>query len=238
MKFDFIYFDSGGTIYGIFEGEDPTPKELNELALIRVENLLNSFGYKYAISNEEEALWKATDHCQSYFGAMKYTYKEVLEKFFKLLNIDLPVEIITCLSDVYAGPRYSSWIFPGTLQAFKELTNAGVELGIIANTTWSSYNMDRAFEGVGLLPYLKHRVYSGNVGYAKPEMEIFQFAENLASIKGKRVLYVGNDIEKDVVASKRFGWSTAFRTSEKMPSSCGKSDFDFNDIKDLVEFCR
>ncbi|NRA37619.1 MAG: HAD hydrolase-like protein [Planctomycetes bacterium] len=237
MKFDFIYFDSGGTIYGIFDGDDPSPAELKKSALLRSQALLHSYGYNYQIVDEHETLENAVQHCNNFYGEMKYTFYQQLQKFFELLKIDLADEIIVCLSDAFAGPRFGSWVYSGTKEAFKELNTAGIGLGIIANTIWSSYNMDRAFAGVGLLPYLKHRVYSGNVQCAKPEMEIYSYAEDLAQLQGKRVLYVGNDIEKDIQAASAFGWSTAFRCSEKIPSSDGLADLDFDDINDLTRYC-
>ncbi len=236
MRFDYIYFDSGGTIYGLFDGDDPSPSDIAQSGLARVEALLLAFGYQYDLTNAHAPLDEARQYCESTYGSMKYTFYQQLIRFFDQLKIELPNEVIVCLSDALAGPRFASWIFPGTLQAFKDFNAAGIGLGIIANTVWSSYNMDRAFEGVGLLPYLSHRVYSGNVNCAKPEMDIFSYAEQLAQVQDKRVLYVGNDIEKDVKASKQFGWSAAFRCSDSEPSSQGLADFDFNHIQDLTQY--
>lgn len=96
--------------------------------------------------------------------------------------------------------------------------------------------MDRAFAGVGLLPFFGIRIYSGDIGIAKPDPAIFRLAESLGGLEGKRILYVGNDLEFDVKAAAAAGWSTAFRRAGGMTAE-GLADLEFDHISELVDYC-
>lgn len=125
---------------------------------------------------------------------------------------------------------------PGTQQALRTLAEAGYRLGIIANTAWPGFCMDRAFAGVGLLPFLSIRIYSGDIGIAKPDPAIFHLAQRAGGLEGKRILYVGNDVEADIQGAAAVGWSTAFRRAGHATTD-GLADVEFDDISELVRFC-
>ncbi|MCC5850242.1 MAG: HAD hydrolase-like protein [Verrucomicrobia bacterium] len=70
----------------------------------------------------------------------------------------------------------------------------------------------------------------------KPDPAIFRLAEKLGGLEGKRVLYVGNDLEADIKGASAIGWSTAFRRADNQ-SSGGLADMEFDDIMDVVKYC-
>ena len=96
--------------------------------------------------------------------------------------------------------------------------------------------MDRAFAGVGLLPFLSIRIYSGDIGIEKPAPAIFRLAERLGGLEGKRILYVGNDVEADIKGAAAVGWSTAFRRSNQLTTG-GVADVEFDNVSELVDYC-
>jgi putative hydrolase of the HAD superfamily len=140
------------------------------------------------------------------------------------------------LADAYAGPRYASWLFPGTQAALQDLHDYGYRMGIIANTAWPGFSMDRAFAGVGLLTFFNIRLYSGDLGLEKPDPAIFRLAERIGGLEGKRILYVGNDPEKDVAGPAAVGWATALRRSDPA-AAAGTADLEFDHIPELVRYC-
>ena len=92
--------------------------------------------------------------------------------------------------------------------------------------------MDRAFAGVELLPYFKTRVYSGDLGVAKPDARIFHLAEAISGLKGKRILFVGNNLKADIQGASGVGWTTAFRKNGGR-SGEGLADFEFEETTEL-----
>jgi len=174
--------------------------------------------------------------CSKKLGS-SYNYHKLMEAVIKELNLALGSEEAASLADAFAGPRYRSWLFPGTEEALRKLHNSGQRMGIIANTAWPGFCMDRAFAGVNLLPFLDIRIYSGDIGIEKPDPAIFKLAERFAELKGKCVLYVGNDIEKDTKGAKTFGWSTALRIGPESAKP-GIADLEFFHISELVIYCQ
>ncbi len=235
MRFDYIFFDSGGTIYGPGTGSDPSPKQVASHRTSRVHAFLVGMGVEIDSARLEKAIARQEELCKRRLRK-SYNLFELMKAVVSKLHLPLGSEDAACLADVYAGPRYASWLFPGTVQAFRTLTNNGYRLGIIANTPWPGFCMDRAFAGVGLLPFLSIRIYSGDIGIEKPDPAIFRLAERIGRLQGKRILYVGNELEADIEGPAAVGWSTAFRRGGP-PITRGSADVEFDHISELVRYC-
>ena len=140
-----------------------------------------------------------------------YTFVTLMDFALPRCALDLPPESVAYAADAYAGPRYRSWLFPGTREMLQRLRDAGVDLGVIANTAWPGFSMDRAFAGVGLGGFFRTRVYSGDEGVEKPDRRIFQIAADRAGLDQQRVLFVGNEHATDGQGARDFGWQVALR---------------------------
>lgn len=235
LKFDAVFFDSGGTLYGYARGTDPTSAEVADGRFSRLAAAFSAYGHhldpdliKTHLIPCEESCIKAFGHGCNFFRMMKVFCEE--------LTPGIKPEIVACLTDAYAGPRYASWLYPGISDTVKALSESGLYIGLIANTYWPGFCMDRALDGVGLLRYFKTRIYSGDVGIAKPDPLIFSLAEDIAGLQGKSILYVGDTLEPDVQGASEVGWKTAFHMRRGF-SSDGKADLDYNDAGELLKFC-
>jgi len=235
MKFDGIFFDSGGTLYGPGTAAAVTPEQAAAGRTRRVHALLGAMGTAPDFGLlEETVLWQERVCREKLRRA--YTYLRLMEAVIAELRLPLGREAAACLADAYAGPRYASWLFPGTVEALRTLAASGCRLGVIANTAWPGFSMDRAFAGVGLLPYLDIRLYSGDIGLEKPDPAIFRLAERIGGLAGKRLLYVGNHLEADIKGAAAAGWATAFRRGDP-PTTGGLADLEFDHISELVRYC-
>jgi FMN phosphatase YigB (HAD superfamily) len=233
-RFDTVFFDSGGTLYGVFDGGDcPAPGEVSAGRCARVAAALATY-----VAQAPDGLEAAIEACEAELplklGA-GYNFHRLMIGVLERLGLTLGDEIAACLADAYAGPRYAGWLFPGTAAMLESLEAAGLYLGIIANTAWPGFCMDRAFAGVGLLHFFKTRIYSGDEGVEKPDPEFFRIAERISGQAGQRILYVGDNIEKDIKGAKNINWSTALRRSSQQTSN-GLADFEFDRCEELVEF--
>lgn len=235
MKFDYIFFDSGGTLYGPCTDASLSPRCVEADNVKRVHALLGGMGVKIDFAPLDQMIVRQKEICQRRWGHA-YTFFKLMQAVVGELPLALGAEEAACLADAYAGPRYASWLFPGTQEALRTLSENGYRLGIVANTAWPGFCMDRAFAGVGLLPFLGIRVYSGDIGISKPDPGIFRFAERAVGLKGKRILYVGNDVDADIKGASAVGWSTAFRRADHATTQ-GMADVEFDHISELVRYC-
>lgn len=248
MRFDGVFFDSGGTLFGAAGGDDPTPSEVWDGRIERVGAMMGEYGLSPNAATLRAAVLKCEDQCQRRLRD-SYNFFRLMAAVLDELGLNLGPEVAACLADAYAGPRYASWLFAGTKHVLGELSRAGLRLGLIANTAWPGFCLDRALTGVGLLDLLPTRLYSGDLGIAKPDVRIFRLAERLSGVSGRRMLYVGNDLEADIKGAARAGWSTAMRrpTSPRgretpapgrtaSSASGGLADFEFDHTQQLLEF--
>ena len=235
MKFDYIFFDSGGTLYGHGTGADPSQEQVASGSSRRVHTLLGAMGVNLEFEHFDKTVSEQEEVCRQFYGK-SYNFFRLIKAVVDELHLSLGPEAAACLTDAYAGPRYTSWLFPGTEDGLRALRDNGYRLGIIANTEWPGFCMDRAFAGVGLLPFFDIRIYSGDVGIAKPDPAIFHLAERIGGLEGMRILYVGNDLEPDIKGAAGVGWSTAFRR-ENHSTSAGLADVEFDHISELVCYC-
>jgi putative hydrolase of the HAD superfamily len=230
-RFDWVFFDSGGTLFDE-TGGDPPRELIRARRAQRMRAALTGLGAEADAPRLDAILGRLESELPGRLGAA-YTFLRLMEECIREMRLPLGKEDAACLADAYAGPRYASWLLPGTREALEELAAAGVHLGLIANTAWCGFSMDRAFAGVGLLGLLHPRLYSSQVGLAKPDAQIFHLAEDHAAAAGQRICYVGNDVDADVRGAAGVGWSSAFRRHGGLGSG-GLADLDFDDWPALL----
>ena len=234
MKFDAVFFDSGGTLYGYGKGADPTSADVADGRFARLSAAFSAYGHHLEPDLIKTHLIPCEASCIEAFGH-GYNFFRMTKVLCEELIPGMKPEIVACLTDAYAGPRYASWLYPGISDTVRALSESGLYIGLIANTYWPGFCMDRALDGVGLLPCFKTRIYSGDLGIAKPDPRIFNLAVDIAGLAGKSILYVGDTLEPDVEGASAVGWKTAFHMRRGF-SSDGKADLDYNDAGELMNF--
>ncbi len=230
-KFDWVFFDSGGTLFAE-SGGDPPQELIRAQRFRRARAAMAGLGVDADPRRLEKVASRLERELPARLG-VAYSFLELMEAVIAEMELPLGPEDAACLADAYAGPRYESWLFPGTKQTLASLSEAGVKLGLIANTAWCSFSMDRSLAGTGLLKHLYPRLYSAQLGLAKPDIRIFRLAERLATAAGERICYIGNDLEADIRGAAAAGWSTGFRRSTR-PTSAGAADFEFDESSELL----
>lgn len=68
---------------------------------------------------------------------------------------------------------------------------------------------------VGIEGYFNPIIVSGDVGYRKPDKRIFQLALDGMKLPPENVLFVGNDMYRDIYGAKQMGMKTVFYSSNQ-----------------------
>jgi putative hydrolase of the HAD superfamily len=238
IRFDAVFFDSGGTIWNSPEpGTVPRGTSIVEgweRRAARLAHVLESLGYAVDHAKLQAVLPALEETAPQRFGE-SYTYVNLMGAVSAALGIALRNEDAFLCADSYVGVRYRCCLFPGTEETLRILSEAGLHLGMISNTYIPGYAVDRLLRSVGLLQYLKTRIYSGDEGVSKPDPRIFKLAEQRAGLPGKRILYVGDDVKNDIEAARAVGWTAALRLAAR-PSGGGSADFAFEHSSELLPF--
>ncbi|MHA1713168.1 MAG: HAD family hydrolase [Candidatus Ranarchaeia archaeon] len=140
---------------------------------------------------------------------MKYTFKE--------LGIDFSSNnsILSNAVDTYFKTFVQqAELIPGVYPVIKTLCETyGIELGIISNFSYP-YAIDMILSKLGLMKYFSKIIVSGQLGIRKPHPQVFHKAYErwLPEIAKHEVLFIGDDLERDIFGGNYFGFQTAFAT--------------------------
>ena len=124
---------------------------------------------------------------------------------------------------------------PGADRAVRELAARGVSLGIISNTGRTpGVILRRVLERYGLLRYFGAISYSDEVGFRKPEAEIFRVTLARSGVAPEDAMHIGDNPEADVVGAQGVGMRAAHYTAGfRRPSA--EADLRIPDLGALAE---
>ena len=132
------------------------------------------------------------------------------------------------LSIYYELANNSVFPMPRMRQALTSISDKGLKLGIVSNAQFYTPIIVEAFcekriEGLGFDSQLLF--FSYVFGRAKPDVFLYQQAANALEVMGvkpENVLYVGNDMTKDMVPAKKVGFRTGLFAGDQRSLRLGQ----------------
>jgi len=96
---------------------------------------------------------------------------------------------------------------------------------------------------VGLLEYFSPVIVSGDVGYRKPDRRLFEKALAALEMKPEEVLFIGNDMYRDVFGAQQFGIKTIFFKSNQGQQEYAGTEpnyviYNFPELLNAVQFLK
>lgn len=98
-------------------------------------------------------------------------------------------------------------VLPGVLETLEALTSSGSRLALMSN---ADQRFHPVMEALGLHSYFEQIFLSGEIGYEKPDVRIFQYVEKVCQIDPKHVCHVGDSIKHDIEGARTAGWHTFY----------------------------
>ena len=143
------------------------------------------------------------------------------------------------LAEAYRGlSRNRLQLYPGVLDVLNDL-RPRYKLAVIsdAQSAWCLPEM----HAVGIDGYFDPIIVSGDFGYRKPDSRLFTAALTALAVIPENVLFVGNDMYRDVYAAQQHGIKTVFFSSNQgcKQAQGVKPDYiiyQFSEMKQAVEF--
>ncbi|BFM43772.1 hypothetical protein CFS9_24130 [Flavobacterium sp. CFS9] len=102
-------------------------------------------------------------------------------------------------------------IFPDTKKLFQEITNEDKTINILSNTAFiKGRTLRKLLAYYELTDFFKFQIYSDEVGFSKPNNEIFQLVfdeiNTFKSTEKKQILHVGDNSVADYNGAINFGF--------------------------------
>lgn len=97
--------------------------------------------------------------------------------------------------------------YPDAQSTLAALRQKGYKLGIIAN---QESGVAKRLDEWGMLQYFDVIAASAEIGYAKPDKEIFEKAFELAGCTAQESVMVGDRLDNDVIPAKAIGMGTVW----------------------------
>jgi len=115
------------------------------------------------------------------------------------------------------------------------LKSGGFKLGIVANI-WSG-GMNPALEKLDLDSFFDATIASVDVGYRKPEPEIFQLALKRLRLNAKETIMVGDNPTSDIQGAYNLGICTVrlMRGPNRMEPDAVEADFKIRNLSKLAD---
>lgn len=117
------------------------------------------------------------------------------------------------LAELYRGiSRHRLRLYPWVSEVLDVLASR-FPLAVVtdAQSAWARAELHQ----MGLLPYFDPIVVSGDHGFRKPDPRLFTVALDALGVMPEQVLYVGNDMHRDVFGAQGAGMRAALFTSDQ-----------------------
>ncbi|MBI4806653.1 MAG: HAD family hydrolase [Desulfovibrio sp.] len=143
------------------------------------------------------------------------------------------------MAEMYRGiSRYRLQLYPEVQNILDELSQR-YELAALsdAQSAWALPEM----RAVGIDRYFDPIIVSGDLGYRKPDSRIFKAALEGLDMLPEEVLFVGNDMYRDVFGASQMGMKTVFFSSNqgrKKPSGAEPDYiiYQFAELRQAIAF--
>jgi len=163
----------------------------------------------YGVNIVAKSLMSALDQeKERYLQTNSERYPEVdLEVVFRNIlkreGLDNPFLAESCCKLFRLLSRERFGVFPDSLPVLRELKANGYPLAVLSDAQ-KVFCLEEG-EMLGLNQFFDHIVMSTNFGFRKPDPRLFAIACSLLEIPPAGAVYIGNDLEKDVMGAKQIG---------------------------------
>lgn len=218
MSIKGIVFDVNGTLIDIHTNEwhDDVYRVMGNLLSyqgveINPEVIKDLF---FRIINEQRM---ASGERQPEFDAIG-VFREIVAQHATAFTRALPHEKLEqlprFLAEVHrAASRERLQLYPGVHETIRQLrTDYALAIVSDAQTAYALPELN----AVGLSGYFDPIIVSGDLGYRKPDERLFEAALSAMKLQPAEVVFVGNDLYRDVHGPQQLGMKTVFFKSGEM----------------------
>lgn len=199
QKITWIAFDYGGTLANV---SPPIDVDVMYVVLRRDFNINVQSDFKklfrLAIEKGEHEARTTYIECP-----LVFYLEAVLAKLNLMIEFPLE-EIINRFYDIIGDGAPYQDVKP----VLNTLHKKGYSLLLAANTLRTATCREKTLQLAGLRGFFKYLILSSEIGYRKPHREFYRIVTRTAGVPPERIVFVGDALEKDVIAPAKAGMHT------------------------------
>ena len=233
-----MLFDLNGTVIDIYTSES------DDQIYRTVSNFLDYYRIKippqilkeeyFSILRQQK---KESPEAFPEFDVIKL-FSEVIKKYSS--EESLSVDPATIATIFRAAGRYKLEPYDGVVPALQKLSEE-YPMGAVSDgqAIWALPEL----HSTGLDKFFQFTVVSSDYGFRKPERKMYELALQKLNLSPEEVIFVGNDMYRDVFGAHEMGMKTVFfRSNQGEQNVCGaEADYiiyNFPELLHAVEFLK
>lgn len=220
MKYQWILFDADETLFSFH-------------SYLGLSKMLKRYGIDFSLQDYDDfqavnkPLWVA-------YQNKEITAQEIQERRFAKLAAQTGQSALALNQELMEEMAFLSLPLENTLEMLEALQHK-VKMGIITNGFTAL--QEKRLQHTKTKPFFELMVVSEQVGVAKPDPKIFEFAlAQMGDVDKSKVLMVGDTLESDVLGGNNVGIDTCwFNPSQKTNETAIQPTYEIHDIRSLVK---
>ena len=199
MKFKHIFFDLDRTLWDFEINSHSTLQELFSTFNLKAKGVKKSDDFIRIYKEHNEKLW-------GLYRVEKISQIDLRRERFQRTLADFGIHDFALSKAI--GEQYisicpkKSQLFPHSIEVLEYLSKK-YKLHIITNGFHKVQHVKLKF--ANLTKYFDAIITSEKVGVMKPDTKIFEFALETANVKSSESVYVGDDLEVDILGCQNSG---------------------------------
>ena len=198
MRYDFILFDSDGTLMDFHRSESEAVREtMKKMGIEPTDALVTEY------SKINDGLWKMLER-------KEITKPALLVRRFELFceKFSFSVDAVKMARTYENELSQRGYLFDGAAELCKKLSS-DMSLYIVTNGV-EAVQRGR-FSRVSLLEYFKDVFISGKIGYEKPDVRYFEtVANSIPDFNKSRAIIIGDSLTSDIQGGINYGIDTCW----------------------------
>ena len=196
-----VFFD----LYGTLAGFDPPREDIQARAAAKFGFEVTKEGIDagYHMADEFMARQNAVRPLRTLNGNEQWAF---FSRFEQLVLQGAGHEVdLEAAGEVWAEVRkqeYQIALFPDVTDGLDRLRAQGLTVAVISNMNIGS---ERLLDDMGLVGHVDFATTSGETGYEKPDIRIFEAALGRAGVTADQAVHVGDQLESDIHGAENSG---------------------------------
>ncbi|GAB2568965.1 HAD family hydrolase [Gracilibacillus alcaliphilus] len=224
----------------IFDVDDTLYDQLQPFRRTVKQHIASSFSeeqilalYKRSREYSDEVFEKHMSGEITALELQTYRIRKACADFF--ITIDEQQAI--AFQQFYVQEQRKIELFPAMKQLLHQLHASPVQLAVLTNGEYDHQMMKVTQLGLTRWIPADHIFVSEQIGYSKPDLEVFQFVEQQLDLERTSTLYIGDSFEHDVIGAKQAGWQVIWlnHRHREAASTQVTADYTLDQVDELFD---